>query len=83
MIIDVLGFVVETYSDPVFGYVHKSLVAVPALISILTSVLAIIQEKLNNPSPDDPFEPEIAAVCSPLFILRPISNLYLTKFVCF
>lgn len=26
------------------------------------SVLAIIQEKVNNPSPDDPFEPEIAAV---------------------
>lgn len=25
-------------------------------------VLAIIQEKVNNPSPDDPFEPEIAAV---------------------
>jgi hypothetical protein len=26
------------------------------------TVLAVIQEKLNNPSPDDPFEPEIAAV---------------------
>ena len=26
-------------------------------------MLAIIQEKVNNPSPDDPFEPEIAAVC--------------------
>jgi ubiquitin-conjugating enzyme E2 D/E len=25
-------------------------------------VLAVIQEKVNNPSPDDPFEPEIAAV---------------------
>jgi hypothetical protein len=25
-------------------------------------VLAVIQEKLNNPSPDDPFEPDIAAV---------------------
>ena len=25
-------------------------------------VLAIIQEKVNNPSPEDPFEPEIAAV---------------------
>lgn len=25
-------------------------------------VLAIIQEKVNNPTPDDPFEPEIAAV---------------------
>ncbi|KAJ7632472.1 ubiquitin-conjugating enzyme/RWD-like protein [Roridomyces roridus] len=27
----------------------------------LSSVLAIIQEKVNNPSPDDPFEPDIAA----------------------
>jgi len=25
-------------------------------------VLTIIQEKLNNPSADDPFEPDIAAV---------------------
>ncbi|TFK42981.1 ubiquitin-conjugating enzyme/RWD-like protein [Crucibulum laeve] len=28
----------------------------------ISSVLAIIQEKLNNPSPDDPFEPEIATL---------------------
>ncbi|RXW20997.1 hypothetical protein EST38_g4868 [Candolleomyces aberdarensis] len=28
----------------------------------LTTVLNIIQEKLNNPSPDDPFEPDIAAL---------------------
>ncbi|KAI0340130.1 ubiquitin-conjugating enzyme, partial [Trametopsis cervina] len=28
----------------------------------LSSVLAVIQEKLNNPSADDPFEPEIAAL---------------------
>ncbi|TFK72177.1 UBC-like protein [Pluteus cervinus] len=28
----------------------------------LATVLAIIQEKVNNPSPDDPFEPDIAAV---------------------
>ena len=28
----------------------------------LFTVLAVIQEKVNNPSPDDPFEPEIAAV---------------------
>jgi ubiquitin-conjugating enzyme E2 D/E len=27
-------------------------------------VLSIIQEKVNNPTPDDPFEPEIAAVMS-------------------
>jgi hypothetical protein len=25
-------------------------------------VLAIIQEKVNNPTPDDPFEPDVAAV---------------------
>jgi len=28
----------------------------------ISPVLSIIQEKLNNPSADDPFEPEIAAV---------------------
>ncbi|KIY66293.1 UBC-like protein [Cylindrobasidium torrendii FP15055 ss-10] len=28
----------------------------------LSTVLAIISEKVNNPSPDDPFEPEIAAL---------------------
>lgn len=28
----------------------------------ITSVLTTIQEKLNNPSPDDPFNPDIAAV---------------------
>lgn len=26
------------------------------------TVLAVIQEKVNNPSSDDPFEPDIAAV---------------------
>jgi len=29
---------------------------------IYFAVLAVIQEKVNNPSPEDPFEPEIAAV---------------------
>ncbi|OAX39191.1 ubiquitin-conjugating enzyme [Rhizopogon vinicolor AM-OR11-026] len=28
----------------------------------LSTVLAVIQEKVNNPSPEDPFEPEIAAL---------------------
>ncbi|KIK59840.1 hypothetical protein GYMLUDRAFT_44311 [Collybiopsis luxurians FD-317 M1] len=28
----------------------------------LATVLSVIQEKLNNPSPDDPFEPDIAAL---------------------
>ncbi|OCH90290.1 ubiquitin-conjugating enzyme, partial [Obba rivulosa] len=33
----------------------------PAVAHARHPVLAIIQEKINNPSPDDPFEPEIAA----------------------
>ncbi|KAH7922825.1 ubiquitin-conjugating enzyme [Leucogyrophana mollusca] len=28
----------------------------------LSTVLAVIQEKVNSPSPDDPFEPDIAAL---------------------
>ena len=28
------------------------------------TVLAIVQEKLNNPSPDDPYDADIAAVSS-------------------
>ncbi|KAG1826984.1 ubiquitin-conjugating enzyme [Suillus subaureus] len=32
------------------------------IILVLFVVLAVIQEKVNNPSPDDPFEPEIAAL---------------------
>ncbi|KAG8217894.1 ubiquitin-conjugating enzyme/RWD-like protein [Butyriboletus roseoflavus] len=28
----------------------------------LSTVLAIVQEKLNNPSPDDPYDPDIAAL---------------------
>ncbi|KAF8911122.1 ubiquitin-conjugating enzyme [Gymnopilus junonius] len=28
----------------------------------LSTVLCVIQEKVNNPSPDDPFEPDIAAL---------------------
>ena len=34
------------------------------------TVLSIVQEKVNNPSPDDPFEPDIAAV-----------SLYVTKYL--
>jgi hypothetical protein len=36
-------------------FVHRVLMAV-------VIVLSVIQEKVNNPSADDPFEPEIAAV---------------------
>jgi len=28
----------------------------------MSTVLTVVQEKLNNPSPDDPFEPDIAAL---------------------
>ncbi|EIN07812.1 UBC-like protein [Punctularia strigosozonata HHB-11173 SS5] len=28
----------------------------------LSTVLSVVQEKLNNPSPDDPYEPDIAAL---------------------
>lgn len=35
---------------------------VPRITECSPLVLAIIQEKVNNPSPDDPFEPDIAAV---------------------
>ena len=31
-------------------------------LTFLFQVLSVIQEKVNNPSADDPFEPEIAAV---------------------
>ena len=33
-----------------------------AFMTYRDAVLSTIQDKLNNPSPDDPFEPEIAAV---------------------
>lgn len=39
-----------TFGSPLFHPNHR------------ITVLFIIQEKLNNPSPDDPYEPEIAAV---------------------
>lgn len=32
------------------------------VIQHIDLVLSVIQEKVNNPSPDDPFEPDIAAV---------------------
>ena len=34
------------------------------------TVLSTIQDKLNNPSPDDPFEPDIAAVSLLQSLLR-------------
>jgi ubiquitin-conjugating enzyme E2 D/E len=34
----------------------------PHRMLTIAAVLSVIQEKVNNPSADDPFEPEIAAV---------------------
>ncbi|KAF7338420.1 Ubiquitin-conjugating enzyme E2-16 kDa [Mycena venus] len=45
------------------GINEEGSICVPWKPSVsLSSVLAIIQEKVNNPSPDDPFEPDIAAL---------------------
>ena len=44
----------------------------------LAAVLSTVQEKLNNPSPDDPFEPDIAAVrYNQSFLWYPESNVHL------
>ena len=51
----------ETFSGPVIWYVGR----VPWFARCVRQailVLSVIQDKLNNPSPDDPFEPEIANV---------------------
>jgi serine/arginine repetitive matrix protein 2 len=53
---------VETVCVVVDGWVFVYYILKP--FDLIWTVLAIIQEKVNNPSPDDPFEPEIAAVCS-------------------
>jgi hypothetical protein len=42
-------------------------------------VLAIIQEKVNNPTPDDPFEPEIAAVKNHRRCLLSIDGLLMLR----
>ncbi|KAF9036677.1 ubiquitin-conjugating enzyme [Panaeolus papilionaceus] len=59
-----------TFSTKVYhpGINEEGAICVPILrdewkpMTTLSSVLLIIQDKLNNPSPDDPFEPEIAAI---------------------
>lgn len=38
------------------------------------TVLAVIQEKLNNPSADDPYEPDIAAVSSFSFLAPAVTT---------
>lgn len=43
-------------------------------------MLLAIQEKLNNPSPDDPFEPEIAQVKQSGFVYHFISESILQQF---
>jgi hypothetical protein len=47
----------------------------------LFAVLAVIQEKVNNPSSDDPFEPDIAAVSILVMnvIVGPPDHLQLLK----
>lgn len=39
----------------------------------LPEVLSIIQEKVNNPSAEDPFQPEIAAVSNVLALCASVS----------
>lgn len=53
----------ETVRDTVVRCVRRGVSSLWLLTrAYVTTVLAIIQEKINNPSPDDPFEPDIAAV---------------------
>lgn len=44
------------------------------VLFVCNLVFRTIQEKLNNPSPDDPFDPEIAAVCILLFHYGNVYN---------
>ena len=43
-------------------YPHTSERADPSAVVPRLTVLITIQDKLNNPSPDDPFEPDIAVL---------------------
>jgi hypothetical protein len=53
--------IVEAVSCFIFWWVDVSDLSYDMQLPELL-VLSIIQEKVNNPSPDDPFEPDIAAV---------------------
>lgn len=50
----------ETHCDPLIWYALDRFTSRTQLTVLL--VLRTIQDKLNNPSADDPFEPDIAAV---------------------
>lgn len=43
-------------------YAHTSEGADPSVVVRRLTVLITIQDKVNNPSPDDPFEPDIAVL---------------------
>lgn len=43
-------------------YPHTSEGADPSVVVQRLTVLITIQDKVNNPSPDDPFEPDIAVL---------------------
>lgn len=43
-------------------YPHTSERVDPSVVVPRLTVLITIQDKLNNPSPDDPFEPDIAVL---------------------
>jgi hypothetical protein len=50
----------------------KDTLTCPLLLVCFTAVLHTVQDKLNNPSPEDPFEPEIAAVRTSLATSRSL-----------
>ena len=54
---------VEAISRFIFWWVYRCFRSILRHALTRLIVLSIIQEKVNNPSPDDPFEPDIAAVC--------------------
>ena len=51
-----------SYGESSF-YFFRSYQRITGVIDDAYLVLREIQEKLNNPQPDDPFEPDIAMVC--------------------
>lgn len=54
-------YIVEAFGFPFLWSVYTSVWLFESPL-IFHTVLITIQDKVNNPSPDDPFEPEIGAV---------------------
>ena len=54
-----------------------------SLLVCFTAVLHTVQDKLNNPSPEDPFEPEIAAVRMSPVAFRFLLLICLLRISCF